>query len=70
MGRQYAAYLLRLWREKEIGQWRTMLVNAQTDERRHFADLAEAVEFLMRKHSVDLLVEFDSVEPDDSFVSS
>ncbi len=67
MGRQYAAYLLRLWREKEFGRWRTMLVNAQTDERRHFADLEEAVSFLMQKHSVDLLVEFDPDQSDESF---
>ncbi len=57
MARQYAAYLLRLWREKEIGHWRTMLINAQTDERRHFADLSEALNFLMDQHTVDLIIE-------------
>lgn len=64
MSRQYAAYLLRLWREKEIGSWRTMLINAQTDERRHFADLSEAMDFLLEKHPTDLLLEIEKDDPE------
>ena len=46
-----------------------MLVNARRTERRHFA-VGEAVEFLIENHSVDCLSEFDSDEPDDSFMDS
>lgn len=46
MARQYKAYLLRLWRNHECQRWRATLLDAQTHEQSHFADLKQLVEFL------------------------
>jgi hypothetical protein len=44
----YAAYLLRLWREtgRETAQWRASLQNPHTGERVGFASLGELFAFL------------------------
>jgi hypothetical protein len=49
--RRYISYLLRLWQVRVGGQlvWRTSLENAQTSERRGFANLADLVAFLEGK---------------------
>lgn len=44
---QYYSYLLRIGREKECeANWRVMLENVQTGEKRHFASLESAFLFL------------------------
>ena len=47
--REYMAYLLRLWREKQDGSWRALLENPHSGERAGFATLAELVTFLEGK---------------------
>jgi hypothetical protein len=47
--RDYMAYLLRLWREKEETPWRALLDNPHNGERAAFATLAELVAFLEEK---------------------
>ncbi|MEZ4593706.1 MAG: hypothetical protein R3D55_21565 [Chloroflexota bacterium] len=47
--REYIAYLLRLWREKQDGSWRALLENPTSGERNGFANLAELVTFLEGK---------------------
>lgn len=47
--RDYQAYLLRLWREKEDGRWRASLENPHTGERAAFAALPELFSFLEEK---------------------
>ncbi len=47
--REYVAYLLRLWREKQDGSWRALLENPNSGERAGFATLAELVAFLESK---------------------
>jgi hypothetical protein len=45
--RDYASYLLRIWRVRELcSTWRVSLENAQTHELRGFASLREVFEFL------------------------
>ncbi len=45
---EYYSFLLRLWQTNSRGNvvWRASLENAQTGERRSFADLASLVAFL------------------------
>jgi len=47
--REYMAYLLRLWRDKQDGSWRALLENPNNGERAGFATLAELVTFLESK---------------------
>jgi hypothetical protein len=47
--RDYMAYLLRLWREKQDDCWRALLENPNNGERAGFATLAELVTFLEGK---------------------
>ena len=47
--REYQAYLLRLWREKQDGSWRGLLENPNNDERFGFATLADLVALLEDK---------------------
>lgn len=47
--REYMAYLLRLWREKQNGTWRASLENPNSGERAGFATLADLVNFLADK---------------------
>ncbi len=47
--REYMAYLLRLWREKQNGSWRAMLENPNNGERAGFATLTDLVTFLESK---------------------
>lgn len=47
--REYMAYLLRLWREKQDGSWRATLENPNNGERAGFATLADLVTFLAEK---------------------
>jgi hypothetical protein len=42
----YKAYLLRLWREGETGDWRAILEDAHSDSRRGFANLDALIEHL------------------------
>jgi len=42
----YKAYLLRLWREGEDGDWRAILEDAHSDSRRGFANLETLIEHL------------------------
>ncbi|MCA9933289.1 MAG: hypothetical protein KC415_05165 [Anaerolineales bacterium] len=44
----YIAYLLRLWRE-EPGDWRCMLENTRTGERRYFANLEQLLAFVQNQ---------------------
>lgn len=48
---EYMAFLLRLWavREADVLQWRASLEDAQTGERRGFADLERLCEFLEQR---------------------
>lgn len=43
---KYAAYVLRLWQEREGFPWRATLVNPRTHERASFATLPDLVAFL------------------------
>jgi hypothetical protein len=43
---QSHAYIIRLWRESAHSHWRISLQDTTTGERRGFASLGEAVEFL------------------------
>lgn len=47
----YMAYLLRLWRVRDVGvsQWRASLEDAETGERRGFADIDRLCEFLQQQ---------------------
>lgn len=47
--REYMAYLLRLWREKQDGSWRGLLENPNSGERLGFATLADLVALLEDK---------------------
>ena len=47
--REYMAYLLRLWREKQDGSWRGLLENPHNGERLGFATLADLVTLLENK---------------------
>ncbi|WP_420641459.1 hypothetical protein [Candidatus Leptofilum sp.] len=47
--REYMAYLLRLWREKQDGSWRGLLENPNSGERLGFATLADLVVLLEDK---------------------
>jgi hypothetical protein len=47
--RDYLAYLLRLWRDKQETPWRALLENPHTGERVAFATLPELVAFLEEK---------------------
>ena len=65
--REYMAYLLRLWREKQNGSWRALLENATNGERKGFATLAELVTFLEGKTGEKIFVELatgESVMPE------
>jgi hypothetical protein len=42
----YAAYLVRLWRDGQAGQWRASAQSVQTGERTLFSSLAELFVFL------------------------
>lgn len=42
----YKAYLLRLWREGEDGNWRAILEDAHSEARRGFASLEALFKFL------------------------
>lgn len=44
--RNYKAYLLRLWRDKQESPWRASLENPNSDERIAFATLVELVAFI------------------------
>ncbi|MFZ1395692.1 MAG: hypothetical protein WAS33_02285 [Candidatus Promineifilaceae bacterium] len=56
--REYIAYLLRLWREKQDGSWRALLENPTNGERNGFATLAELVTFLEDKTGEKIQVAF------------
>lgn len=45
----YYSFLLRLWQDDESSPWRIQLEDPHTGERRGFATLAQAVEFLTRQ---------------------
>ena len=49
--RDYASYLLRLWRAEEQGRaiWLASLENTLTSERKNFASLAALVKFLQER---------------------
>ena len=47
--REYMAYLLRLWRERQEAPWRAMLENANSGERIAFATLPELFTYLESK---------------------
>lgn len=44
--RNYAAFLLRLWREHDNAPWRATLQDPHTGERRSFGSLAHLVAYL------------------------
>jgi hypothetical protein len=44
--RNYAAFLLRLWREQDSAPWRATLQDPHTGERRSFGSLARLVAYL------------------------
>lgn len=43
---RYQAYLLRLWREGEQGNWRAILQDAHSETQRGFASLQSLFDFL------------------------
>ncbi len=47
----YLAYLLRLWRVRDVdeSQWRASLEDAETGERRGFANIERLCEFLQQQ---------------------
>lgn len=51
--RDYMAYLLRLWRERDEGAWRALLENPNNGERAAFATLPELWAFLVDKTGYD-----------------
>lgn len=55
--REYMAYLLRLWREKQGSSWRASVENPNSGERDGFATLAELVTFLERKTGEKIYIE-------------
>ena len=61
--REYIAYLLRLWREKQEGSWRALLENPNSGERNGFATLAELVIFLEGITGEKIQVELAPDEP-------
>ena len=42
----YRAYLLRLWRERPKGPWRASLEEAQSREKRNFANVESLMAFI------------------------
>lgn len=51
--RTYHAYLLRLWCEGEGGDWRAMLEDPHTGERRGFPDIGALIAYLVAQTSAD-----------------
>jgi hypothetical protein len=47
--REYMAYLLRLWREKQDDSWRALLENPNSKEKIGFANLNDLIKFLENK---------------------
>ena len=47
--REYIAYVLRLWRDRQESPWRAMLENAGNGERIAFATISELFTFLENK---------------------
>lgn len=60
--REYMAYLLRLWREKNDGVWRALLENPNSGERNGFANLAELVAFLEGKTGEKIQIKLETEE--------
>ena len=60
--REYMAYLLRLWREKQDGSWRATLENAHTGELLRFANQNDMLRYLMQVLAVELPASDDQAD--------
>ncbi|MEM7115963.1 MAG: hypothetical protein AAF614_26210 [Chloroflexota bacterium] len=62
----YRAYLLRLWRERPKGPWRASLEEAQSHEKRNFADVASLMVFLEAQTNLSPAIKSEGGDSEES----
>ena len=62
LGRNYLAYILRLWDEGEETTWRATLENPQNGKRYAFSDLKKLYAFLEVRTGINKIKEIENEE--------